>query len=71
VVQYLPVAGYAEKNEPHIFAMPRPNNCAKQNMSNFRTEDRKHRECLLLHINAYTVPYMPMNPFVLHVWADY
>jgi hypothetical protein len=27
------VAGYAEKNEPQIFAIPRPNNCAKENMN--------------------------------------
>jgi hypothetical protein len=28
----LPVAGYEEKNEPHIFAMPSPNNCNKENL---------------------------------------
>lgn len=27
MVNILPVAGYAEKNEPHIFDKPRPNNC--------------------------------------------
>jgi hypothetical protein len=27
------VAGYEEKNEPQIFAIPRPNNCANENMN--------------------------------------
>jgi hypothetical protein len=33
VKNILPVAGYAEKNEPQIFAIPRPNNCVKQYMN--------------------------------------
>jgi hypothetical protein len=33
VLNILPVAGYEEKNEPQIFAMPRPNNYNKANMN--------------------------------------
>jgi hypothetical protein len=33
MLNILPVAGYAEKNEPQIFAIPRPNNYNKENMS--------------------------------------
>lgn len=31
ILKHLPVVGYAEKNEPQIFATPRPNNCQKKN----------------------------------------
>lgn len=30
ILKHLPVVGYAEKNEPQIFATPRPNNCQKK-----------------------------------------
>ena len=32
MVNISPVAGYEEKNEPHMFAKPRPNNCNKESL---------------------------------------